>query len=203
VVADLRRYGFNRGTGRFWSEIEPEWRKRLNPQPSYARIDGLNDEDWGTTFSIGEINMTTTALHISRFLQAVGNYGTECAPAARRAQKSAGVKPRAGCTAARRVVEEATARKLSTAMRDTVKRGSAKGIANALDGTRWAIGGKTGTGGIPGAPLDRQDGCFAGLVFDPEGKARFTVATFVRRGGRGGGNAAEISAQLARFMMGR
>src|SRR5579864_2168517 len=28
-------------------------------------------------------------------------------------------------------------------------------------------------------------GWFAGLVFDPEGKARYSVATFVRRGGLG------------------
>jgi len=49
-------------------------------------------------------------------------------------------------------------------------------------------------------PMNRQDGRFAGLVFDRQGKARYTVATFVRRGGRGGRNAAEISAQLARFL---
>jgi cell division protein FtsI/penicillin-binding protein 2 len=45
------------------------------------------------------------------------------------------------------------------------------------------------------------DGWFAGLVFDPEGKARFTVATYVRRGGKGGENAAIISAQLARYLI--
>jgi len=49
---------------------------------------------------------------------------------------------------------------------------------------------------------DFTDGWFAGLVFDPQGKARFTVATFVRHGGRGGENAATISAQLARFLAG-
>lgn len=45
------------------------------------------------------------------------------------------------------------------------------------------------------------DGWFAGLVFDPQGKARFTVATYVRHGGRGGENAAIISAQLARYLI--
>ena len=45
--------------------------------------------------------------------------------------------------------------------------------------------------------MDEQDGWFAGLVFDRQGKACYTVATFVRRVGLGGGNAAEISAQLA------
>jgi cell division protein FtsI/penicillin-binding protein 2 len=42
---------------------------------------------------------------------------------------------------------------------------------------------------------------FAGLVFDPQGRARFTVATYVRHGGRGGENAALISAQLARYLI--
>jgi hypothetical protein len=39
------------------------------------------------------------------------------------------------------------------------------------------------------------------VVADLEGKARFTVATYVRHGGRGGENAAIISAQLARFLL--
>jgi hypothetical protein len=33
-------------------------------------------------------------------------------------------------------------------------------------------------------------------------KARYTVATFVRHGGEGGGKAAEISAEEARFLAG-
>jgi cell division protein FtsI/penicillin-binding protein 2 len=86
-------------------------------------------------------------------------------------------------------------------MRDVVQRGSAHAIAHALDGTGWQIGGKTGTG--PGTtPIGPQsDGWFAGLVFDPEGRARFTVATFVRHGGRGGENAAMISAQIACYLI--
>jgi hypothetical protein len=37
--------------------------------------------------------------------------------------------------------------------------------------------------GSTGPPYD---GWFAGLIFDPQGKARFTVATYVRHGGLGG-----------------
>jgi hypothetical protein len=48
--------------------------------------------------------------------------------------------------------------------------------------------------------MNEQDGWFAGLIFDREQKARFTVATFVRHGGLGGGSAAEISANVARFL---
>src|SRR5262249_12967781 len=102
-----------------------------------------------------------------------------------------------------RVVEAATAAKLMAAMRDTVARGSAKRIAHAMDGTGWAIGGKTGTGGRAGAPMEQQDGWFAGLAFDEQGEARYTVATFVRQGGLGAGNAAEICVQTARFVIGK
>jgi cell division protein FtsI/penicillin-binding protein 2 len=66
------------------------------------------------------------------------------------------------------------------------------------------MGGKTGTGPEPGTKSagPGSDGCFAGLIFDPEGKARFTVVTFVKHGGFGGGNAARISAELALFLSG-
>lgn len=118
--------------------------------------------------------------------------------ARRRATKELRSEP--ACIASERVLEPATAKQLGEAMIDTVKRGTADRISGALEGTGWMIGGKTGTGGRPGAPLNQQDGCFAGLVFDNQGKARFTVATFVREGGTGGGNAAEISAAIARFL---
>ena len=47
------------------------------------------------------------------------------------------------------------------------------------------LGSETGTGGRLGQPMDEQDGWFAGLVFDRQGKACYTVATFVRRVGLG------------------
>ncbi|HEY1341002.1 MAG TPA: penicillin-binding transpeptidase domain-containing protein [Bryobacteraceae bacterium] len=196
VLGDLRRYGFNRSDEPFWAEVDPQWKKRLTPQAASIRVEGLNDADWATDFSIGEAHMTATPLHISRFLQAVGNNGLLCPPAARSRAKTA--QP---CAAPTRVVEEATAKRLMAAMIDTVKRGSAARNANALADLGWSMGGKTGTGGRAGAPMDEQDGWFAGLIFDPDGKARYTVATFVRRGGRGAGNAADICTQLARFVI--
>jgi cell division protein FtsI/penicillin-binding protein 2 len=98
-------------------------------------------------------------------------------------------------------LKETTAARLQTAMRGVVQRGSAQTIAHTLDGTGWQIGGKTGTGPGLGSTGPPYDGWFAGLVFDPQGKARFTVATYVRHGGLGGENAAIISAQLARFLI--
>lgn len=198
VLADLRRYGFNRSGDAFWAEIDPPFASRLSPPPAYARLDVLDDAQWSSALSIGETHMMTTVLHLSRFLQAVGNRGLQCSPAARSAERPIP----ASCIAPTRIVQESTAERLMAAPKDTVQRGSASRIAHALDDIGWSMGGKTGTGGRAGAPMDQQDGLFAGLVFDRQGQPRYTVATFVRRGGRGGGNAAEISAQLARFIIG-
>ena len=89
-------------------------------------------------------------------------------------------------------------------MRGTVERGTAKSAFPILAGSGWSMGGKTGTGPEPGttAAGPGSDGCFTGLIFDPQGKARFTVVTFVKHGGFGGGNAARISAELALFLSG-
>jgi cell division protein FtsI/penicillin-binding protein 2 len=206
VVADLHRYGFNGGDESFWAEVDPQWRKRLAPEAAYAGIEALNDGDWSAALSIGEGHMMTTALQVSRFFQAVGNAGLLCAPVARRMAEGVKLAENGDCRAPTRMVEEAAARKLMAAAIDTVQRGSAVRIARALDDTGWAIGGKTGTGGHAGAPMDEQDGLVrradfrALLIFDRQGKARYSVATFVRRGGLGSGHAAEISVVLARFL---
>jgi len=170
VLADLRRYGFNRRDESFWAEVDPQWRKRLTPEPAYALIGALNDGDWSSALAIGESHMMITPLHVSRFLQAVGNNGLLCAPVARRMTKSAGRIPDPACGAPTRIVGQATAKQLMAAMADAVKRGTAIRIANALAGTGWAIGGKTGTGGRAGQPMNEQDGWFAGLIFDRQGR---------------------------------
>jgi cell division protein FtsI/penicillin-binding protein 2 len=202
VLDDFHRYGFSRGDESFWAEVDPQWRKRLTPPPAFARVDALNDGNWSSALSIGESYMMTTALQVSRFFQAVGNNGLLCAPSARRMTKGPKLVKNADCKAPTRIVEEATARKLMAAAIDTVQRGSAARIAGTLDDFGWAIGGKTGTGGRAGAPLNEQEGWFAGLVFDRQKKPRYTVATFVRRGGLGSGHAAEVSVLLARFLAG-
>jgi cell division protein FtsI/penicillin-binding protein 2 len=202
VLADLRHYGFNRGNESFWASIDARWKNRLSQQPADAFLNDLNDETWSSALSIGENHMTISALQVSRFLQAVGNNGLLCPPVALRMTSrlsQARIRP---CTASMRIMQEATAKQLMDAMLDTVKRGTASQISGALRDTGWSIGGKTGTGGRAAAPMNEQDGWFAGLIFDREQKARFTVATFVRHGGLGGGSAAEISASVARFLIG-
>jgi cell division protein FtsI/penicillin-binding protein 2 len=202
VLADFNRYGFpSRATiseptmeGRFWAD-PPKGETRLIPALAYTSLTATaSDQDWEDTLSIGEHRFTVTALHLSRFLQAVGNDGVMLTP-------TAGVVPSKQQFTSNRVMQSQTARKLQAAMRDVVQRGTAKSNAAVLAGTGWQIGGKTGSG--LGAPIGPEsDGWFAGLIFDPRGRARFTVATFVRRGGPGGGNAARISAQLARYLIG-
>jgi cell division protein FtsI/penicillin-binding protein 2 len=208
VLQDLARYGFPARQyqaaatdGKFWIELAPRWRERLVPATSYHSLGKeTTTKDWEDTLSIGEVRFIATALHLSRFLQAVGNGGVMAAPVARDEEPSG-----PGSTIpATRVMSEAAAIKLQALMRGTVERGTAKSAFPILDGSGWSMGGKTGTGPEPGTTDagPRSDGCFAGLIFDPEGKARFTVVTFVKHGGFGGGNAARISAELALFLSG-
>jgi cell division protein FtsI/penicillin-binding protein 2 len=202
VLADFSGYGFLSHQmistptmeAAFWAD-PPKWQARLTPALAYTSLTSTaSDQEWEDTLSIGEHRFTVTALHLSRFLQSVGNDGVMLQPTAR-------IEPSKQHAKSNRVMQSQTARKLQAAMRDVVQRGTAKSIATVLADTGWQIGGKTGSG--LGAPIGPQsDGWFAGLIFDPRGRARFTVATFVRRGGPGGGNAARISAQLARYLIG-
>lgn len=202
VLRDFNRYGLGNGTdpgaAGFWKELAGQYENRLTPLPGLVSLNNsTSDASWADTLSKGETNFQVTGLHISRFLQAIGNNGVMLQPVSRvrASRKYSGV-------GAIRVMKADTARRLQRAMRDTVQRGTARSIANALGDSGWTMGGKTGTGPGP-APIGPQsDGWFAGLIFDPQGHARFTVATFVKHGGTGGGNAARISAELARYLIG-
>lgn len=212
VLKDFERYGFGQQTGaqrddKFWTELAPAWKTRLALAPAYVSLnDKTNDTEWADVMSLGETRMIVTALHISRFLQAIGNNGVMLAPTAREEQFAS---PVTGSPFSRqqnknsiRVVQASTALRLQFAMIDTVRRGTAKSIAQALKDSGWQIGGKTGSGKALLPRGEQVDGWFAGLIFDSQGKARFTVATFVRSGGYGGENAAKISAELARYIIG-
>jgi cell division protein FtsI/penicillin-binding protein 2 len=212
VLEDFKRYGFGQRTklprgDAFWGELAPAWRTRLTPSPTNVSLnDATTDAEWAEALSIGETNMKMTALHISRFLQAIGNDGVMLTPFAREEQPAPSFTKspvsRRGLKNAIRVMRESTALRLQSAMRDCVRRGTAESIAKALENTGWQIGGKTGSGAALLPEGAQIDGWFAGLIFEPQGKARFTVATFVRSGGYGGENAAKISAELARYIIG-
>jgi cell division protein FtsI/penicillin-binding protein 2 len=205
-LQELERYGFPSGNkasaGRkdeaFWAELASGWKGRLTPALSYHSLGRETaPKDWEDTLSLGEERFAVTALHLSRFLQAVGN-GGQMLPAVAR-DKGA---PGSTIPAATRVMSETAASKLQKAMRGAVERGTAKSSAPILARSGWSMGGKTGTGPEPGthAAGPDSDGWFCGLIFDAQGKTRFTVATFVKHGGFGGGKAARISAELALFL---
>jgi cell division protein FtsI/penicillin-binding protein 2 len=220
VLKDLEKYGFPSRTSedttrdlKFWSELDEQLRNRLQPHRSFNLLSArTTTNDWEDTLSIGEARFTVTALHVSRFLQAVGNSGVMIPPAAR-VEKGTNSNAHRGQTSLERergpirptshirIMRDQAASKLQEAMRGVVQRGTATSIAKVLDGTGWQIGGKTGTGPGPQPIGPNSDGWFAGLVFDPQNKARYSFATFVRHGGLGGGNAARLSAELARFII--
>jgi len=210
VLDDLARYGFPsrrqdqpRLDTIFWAELAPRWQTKLVPAATYHSLGKETTvKDWEDTLSIGEQRIVTTALHLSRFLQAVGNDGVMVPDVARDQERPGSTIP--ATAEGTRVISEATALKLQQAMRRTVENGTAKSARPILAETGWTMGGKTGTGPEPGTtgPGPGSDGCFTGLIFDPTGKARLTVVAYVRHGGFGGGNAARISAELARFVIG-
>jgi cell division protein FtsI/penicillin-binding protein 2 len=207
IIKELERFGFLPQASlerlprdeKFWGELNAAWRDRLTPSASYHELNrSISDAEWAENLSIGEAGFRVSALSISRFLQAVGNGGVMLPPAARSEMFTINRPTDQTRTRGERVMPESAALKLQAAMRDVVQRGTAKGIASALYDTGWSIGGKTGSSGPVGP---QSDGWFAGLIFDTKRKPRFTVATFVRHGGTGGGNAAKLSADLARFLI--
>lgn len=215
-LQDLEHYGFRAAPGAtgpgkdesFWAEIPSRWKERLRPAMAYHSLgESTPPKGWEDTLSLGEERFVVTALHLSRFLQAAGNAGMMLPAVARTGDEKSADSPGPGSTIPARgkpvrVMSAAAALKLQVAMRAVVERGTAKSALPILLETGWSMGGKTGTGPGPESPGPNSDGWFAGLIFDPEGKPRFTVATFVKHGGLGGGNAARVSAELARFLSG-
>src|SRR2546423_7491111 len=210
VLQDLARYGFPAGKHEeaqmditFWADLAPQWQSKLVPGASYHSLGPeTTTKEWEDTLSIGEERFVTTALHLSRFLRAVANGGIML-PAVARAEPVRAATQFDPTGKAIRILSEPAALKLQEVMRGTVERGTAKSASPILAGTGWSMGGKTGTGPDPNSKAagTGSDGCFTGLIFDPEGKARFTVVTFVKHGGLGGGNAARVSAEVARVLI--
>ncbi len=125
-----------------------------------------SDVIWGEALSIGEANVEVTLEQIARFL-------------------------RKACMG-----DSASSRRMRSALRDAVARGSASSVAARLEGTGWSLGGKTGTGPASAAP--DYDGSFCGLIFKGD-KARYAFAVYIQSRGKGGGVAAGIAADLAKW----
>ena len=130
------------------------------------------DEEWGFVLSLGERDVPVTPSEVSRFFAAIGSGGGKWMSAP-------------------------TAQTLQEALEAVVQHGTADSIKDALAGTGWRIGGKTGTG--PGECGDHCDGWFAGIVSDQHG-GRYAVLAFIRGKGLGGGVAAHAVAEVAKYL---
>jgi len=136
------------------------------------RPDASNTE-WGQVLSLGEEHVPVTPQQLSAFMRVIGQGG-------------------AGLFSGR------TASRLRAALEGVVQGGSADAIKNALAGTGWRIGGKTGTG--PGQCGAHCDGWFASLLSDQD-RPRYVILVFIRGRGIGGGLAAQTAATVAEFLV--
>jgi cell division protein FtsI/penicillin-binding protein 2 len=205
VLDDLNRFGFppcpnddaQKIDTSFWQTLVPQWQTRLAPAAACTDLSvRTNEAEWSRALSVGESSFSVTLLHLSRFMQAIGNRGIMLQPTALDARTA--VVPASQPAAGKKIMDASTVSKLESAMIDNVDRGTAKSIRGRL-GPKWMMGGKTGTGPANANPFD---GCFAGLVFDDHRAARYTVVAYIKRGGSGGGAAAEISADLFKYVLG-
>ena len=168
----------------FWASSSPGFRRAMAPLAATVHVGGAATM---ADLALGREAARVTPLHFSRFLQAVGNGGVMRAPTIEAAL--------AGSGDAVRVMEASTAAKLQRAMLRTVEAGTARAAAGTQPGA-WRLGGKTGTTGSPRGM--QGDGWFAGLVFDPAGRARYTVLTYLRQGGPGGERPTRLAAEVAK-----
>ncbi|HEV2146916.1 MAG TPA: penicillin-binding transpeptidase domain-containing protein [Longimicrobiaceae bacterium] len=197
-VEAYRRYGFEPyqerpptdTTRAFWSTSSDAWARRMSPAPARIRIGEKTGRQEWAQLSIGQGPVDVTPIAVSRFVQAIGNGGVMLQPTieAERAERP---------EEERRIMGAETARKLQRAMLAVVDSGTARSALPLLEGLRWDLGGKTGTAQIAGKA---DDGWFAGLVFGPDGRPRYTVVVYLRGGGPGGRKPAAVAAGMTRVL---
>ena len=197
-VDAYRRYGFLPYTdqpsadtvGDFWRTESEAWVERMTPAPSRIRIsEETGPAEWGQ-LSIGQGPVDVTVIGVSRFIQAIANGGVMLPPTL---ERELALDPPDG----ERVMSEQTAAKLMQAMMLVVDQGTARAAQAIIGPTGWDMGGKTGTAQVAGRP---DNGWFAGIVFDPQGRPRYTITSMVEAGGGGGGLPTRIAASVARVL---
>ncbi|HEU0298933.1 MAG TPA: penicillin-binding transpeptidase domain-containing protein [Longimicrobium sp.] len=175
----------------FWNTGNEAWARRMTPPPVRIRFARrFSQHEWGQ-IAIGQGPVDVTPIAVSRFLQAIGNNGVMLPPTLeweRLEQRGEG----------RRIMKQTTSRRLQEAMLAVVDSGTAQAAGPRFAGTGWDLGGKTGTADVAGAP--RPDAWFAGLMYGPDGRARYTIVVYLQRGGQGGRMAAPIAGEMTRFM---
>jgi beta-lactamase regulating signal transducer with metallopeptidase domain len=173
--------------GEFWASTSPAFRARMAPGAAAVPVGGAPEELAALALATSSVRLSP--LHLSRFLQAVGNDGVMRAPTVEAAL--------AGRGPGTQVMSPGTAARLRGAMLRTVEAGTARAAAGSQPGG-WRLGGKTGT--LRTGPAPRPDGWFAGLVVDPSGRARYTVLVHLEGGGPGGEAPTRMAARIARTL---
>ena len=193
-----RRFGFlpytenpPEGQEQFWNTGSERWASRMTPPPNRVLFrDPFNLFEWGQ-LAIGQGPVDVTPIGVSRFIQAIGNGGTMLPvtlEADRLDERPEGTQ----------VMQPATAQKLQSAMLAVVDSGTGARAKPIVQPTGWALGGKTGSADVRrGQPAD---GWFAGLMFDPSGRPRYTVVVYLQASGPGGRIAAPVAGAMTAFM---
>jgi penicillin-binding protein 2 len=167
----------------------------MTPPPNRIRISAKTGIAEWAQLSIGQGPVDVTVIGISRFISAIGNGGVMLPP---KVEYEALQQARRESEEGVRVMSAKTALKLQTAMIAVVDSGTAASAQQYFQGADWDLGGKTGTAQIPGRP---DDGWFAGLVFDPQGHARYSIVVYLQGGGPGGRMPAGIGGNMTRALI--
>lgn len=196
-VEAYQRYGFEtyaeeppRDTLQdFWDTTSRDFAARMSPPPSRIRIsDRTGRAEWAQ-LSIGQGPVDVTVVGVSRFLQGIANGGVMLPPAV----EAEALDERDG-EAGRRIMSEEISIKLQQAMRLIADQGTARAALPYLQGTGWDVGGKTGTAQVPNRP---DNGWFAGVVYGPDQRPRYTVVVLLEGGGPGGRLPTIVAGRLA------
>lgn len=179
----------------FWMTGSRDWARRMTPPPSRIRISERTGRAEWAQLSIGQGPVDVTVIGVSRFIQAIGNGGRMLAPKLEwEALEQAEEDGEEGV----QIMRPDVALKLQTAMIAVADSGTARAAQAYYGGTGWDMGAKTGTAQIPNRP---DDGWLAALVFDPEGRARYTVVVYLQGGGPGSRMPTAVAGQMTRALV--
>lgn len=175
----------------FWNSGNQAWLTRMSPPVARVRVRSRFDAFEWAQAAIGQGPVDVTPIAISRFVSAIGNGGVML-PVTLEYDRLPDVPE------GRRVMQPATAQKLQEAMLQVVQKGTGVRAIPIVQGTGWNLGGKTGTADVRRGHV--PDGWFAGLMFGPDGRAKYSVVVYLQNGGQGGHSAAPVAAMLTRWM---
>ncbi|HEX8672088.1 MAG TPA: penicillin-binding transpeptidase domain-containing protein [Longimicrobium sp.] len=194
-----RRFGFIPYSGDapeeapapFWNSASERWTKRMTPPPNRVLFrKKFNPFDWAQ-MAIGQGPVDVTPIAVSRFIQAIGNNGVMLQPTIEQ-DRLRNVPEGAA------VMKPQTSMKLQRAMLQVVDSGTAVSVKPVIDRLTWDMGGKTGTVDIRRG--QRPDGWFAGLMFGPDGRPRYTIVVYLQQSGQGGRAPAGLAAAMTSWM---